>query len=118
MVVPIYKKWEATSVRLQVLQQDKVVQLAAFFKDFHHGSCMNFVLKMTDVFETSSKSGSFLLRIADAKFALPKEEKDPARNFLCLDVPDYPSEHDDITIGFDNEEGMSSLLSIHNKAVD
>ena len=110
MVVPLQKKWAATSARLQILQQDtQVIQLAAFFKDFHHGTCMNFVLKGTDIFETSNKSGSFFLRVADAKFALPKGPEDPDKDFLCLDVPEYPSEHDDITIEFDNEEGQ--LLS-------
>lgn len=109
MVVPLQKKWAATTARLQLLQQDShVIQLAVFFKDFDHGTCMNFVLKGMDVFETSTRSGTFFLRIADAKFALPKSPEDPERDFLCLDVLDYPGEHDDITIGFDNEEGMLS----------
>lgn len=110
MVVPLQKKWAAISARLQILQRDThVVQLAVFFRDFDLGTCMNFVLKSTDVFETSNKSGSFFLRIADAKFALPKGSDDPDRDFLCLDVLEYPSEHDDITIGFDNEEGKLFL---------
>ena len=44
-LVSIHKKWEATSVRLQILQYDKSMQLLAFFEDFSHGKCMNFVLK-------------------------------------------------------------------------
>ena len=66
---------------------------------------MNFTLKVTDSFDTFTRSGVSFLRIVDAKFALPKGESDPAREFVCLDVPDYPGEHDDIIIGFDNEEG-------------
>ena len=106
----MHKRWEATSVRLQVLKNDKMVQLVAFFKDFSHGACMNLVLKVTDVFEVFSKSGMFYLCLADAKFALPKGEEDQTRDFVCLDTPEYPSEHDDITIGFDSEQGTSALM--------
>lgn len=69
---------------------------------------MNFVLKVTDVFEASSKSNEHLLRIVDAKFALPKAETDPSKDFVCLSTPEYPSEHDDIVIGFENENGTLS----------
>ena len=37
MVVPIHKKWEAGSTRIQVVQQDGVMQLLAFFDNFSHG---------------------------------------------------------------------------------
>ena len=104
-VVPVHKRWEAISPRLQIVKQDKVVQLAAFFKDFSHGTCMNFVLKITDDFETFSKSGLFFICIVDAKFALPKGKEDESHGFLSFDSPEYPSEHDNITIGFDNELG-------------
>lgn len=110
MVVPLYKKWETTYVRLQILQREKVIQLAAFFSNFQHGSCMNFELKATDVFEISNRSGSFNLTIVDAKFPMPKGPQDPTRDFLCLDVPEYPGEHDDITIAFESEEGKLRFL--------
>jgi len=107
MVVPIYKKWDAVTTRLQLVQKEKAVQLVAFFENFSHGDCMNFTLKSTDVFEKSSKHGKFSLRIVDAKFALPKGHGDGEagidKGFVCLDMPDYPGEHDDITIVFDNE---------------
>ena len=48
------------------------------------------------------------MRIVDAKFALPKSESDPARDFVGLDMPEYPGEHDDIVIGFDNDQGKQS----------
>jgi hypothetical protein len=109
-VVPISKKWEASLARVQILQHDKVVQLAAFFDNFSHGECMNFALKVTDIFESFSRSGKFFLRIIDAKFAAPKgaDENyvDDDKGFLCLDMPDYPGEHDDITITFDSEASM------------
>lgn len=105
-MVAMHKRWEATSVRLQVLKNNKVVQLVAFFKDFSHGACLNFILRITDVYEVFSKSGMFYLCLADAKFALPKGEEDQDREFVCLDSPEYPSEHDDIMIGFDNEQGI------------
>lgn len=34
MVVPIYKKWDAATTRLQLVQKDKIVQLVAFFENF------------------------------------------------------------------------------------
>jgi hypothetical protein len=109
MVVPIYKKWDAVTTRVQVVQREKVVQLVAFFENFSHGDCMNITLKSTDTFESSGKSGKFSLRIVDAKFALGKDagEGETAldKGFVCLDLPEYPGEHDDITIVFDNEPG-------------
>lgn len=105
MVVPIYKKWEANSARIQVIQQEKTVQLVAFFGDFSHGKCMNFALKSTDIFETFTRPGKFAIKIVDAKFALPKSLDDEAAGFVCLDMPDYPGEHDDITLMFDSEKG-------------
>ena len=108
--LPLHKQWEANSARLQVINQDKVFQLVVFLKDFGHGACMNFVLKATDVFEIFSKSTMFFLRFADAKFAMPKGQGDQTRNFVCIDLPEYPGEHDDITIGFDKEQGMLAYL--------
>ncbi|KAF4174207.1 hypothetical protein CNMCM8694_009167 [Aspergillus lentulus] len=109
MVVPIYKKWEASLARIQIVQQEKVVQLVAFLADFNHGRCMNFVLKGTDTLESFGRSGKFCIRLVDAKFALPKTEDDPASDFVCLDMLDYPSEHDDITIAFDSEADRSAF---------
>lgn len=106
MVVPIYKKWEAPLARVQVVQQEKVIQLVAFFSDFSHGKCMNFVLKSTDLLELYNRAGKFGIKIVDAKFALPKTDDDPNSGFVCLDLPDYPMEHDDIAIMFDTETGM------------
>ncbi|KAI4115972.1 MAG: hypothetical protein LQ345_003527 [Seirophora villosa] len=111
MVVPIYKRWEASATRLQVVRREKTVQLVAFFREFSHGSCMNFVLKGTVVFQSFSRSGTPYICMVDAKFALPKEQSDPDHAFVGLDMPDYPAEHDDITIGFDSEEGKAVLWS-------
>lgn len=102
-MVPIYKKWEAALARVQVVRQEKVVQMLVFFGDFQHGTCMNFVLKGTDIMESFIRSGKFGIRMVDAKFALPKKDDDPASNFVCLDMPEYPIEHDDLTITFDTE---------------
>lgn len=107
MVVPIYKKWDAATTRLQLVQREKVIQLVAFFENFSHGECMNFALKSTDIFEASGKQSKMTLRIVDAKFAMPKArgegEAGGDASFVCLDMPEYPGEHDDITIVFDNE---------------
>ena len=77
---------------------------------------MNFVLKETDFFEIFARSGQSFLRIVDAKFALPKSETDPARDFVCLDMPEYPGEHDDITIGFDSQQGEHSKTLVGSSA--
>ncbi|KAL2756425.1 hypothetical protein ACRALDRAFT_2105086 [Sodiomyces alcalophilus JCM 7366] len=114
MVVPIHKKWEAGWTRIQVVQQDTVVQLVAFFPDFQHGQCMNFVLKGTDVFETFSRGGRAGLRLVDAKFPLPRVPQDgegPTDDMgtVCLDLPDLPGEHDDISLLFEKEADRDRL---------
>ncbi|EFQ99784.1 hypothetical protein MGYG_02797 [Nannizzia gypsea CBS 118893] len=111
MVVPIYKKWEASGARLQIIQQEKNVQLVVFLAGFSHGRSMNFVLKSTDNFESFNRSGKFGIKIVDAKFALPKNSEDESADFVCLDMPEYPGEHDDITIGFDSENDRYSFQS-------
>ena len=110
----MYKQWEADFARMQILKHEKTVQLVVFFKDFNHGSCMNFVLKSTDVFERSDKPNEHYLRIVDAKFALPKGPDDPQRDYVSLDIPEYPSEHDDIYIGFHDENGTHFLACWSN----
>ncbi|KAL8692069.1 MAG: hypothetical protein Q9218_002828 [Villophora microphyllina] len=98
-MVAIHKRWEASTTRIQIIKHEQTVQLLAFFKDFSHGKCMNFVIKSTERFESFSRSGVPYLCIVDAKFALPKGES----GFVCLDMPEYPGEHDDISIGFESE---------------
>lgn len=107
MVVPIHKKWEASGVRLQLVSQNKSVQLVVFFgNDFSHGKCMNFVLRGTDTYESSNRSGKCAVRIVDAKFALPRRIEEEGSGFVCLDLLEYATEHDDITIGFESEQGQ------------
>ncbi|MCJ1244666.1 hypothetical protein MMC30_001865 [Trapelia coarctata] len=103
MVVPIHKHLEANNVRLQVVRRDGSTQLLAIFQNFALGRCMNFALKGTDVFESFNRSGKFYVRLVDAKFSMPKSEKEEGWEFLCLDIVDYSSEHDDIVIGFETE---------------
>lgn len=116
MVVPIYKKWEATGTRIQVVQsEDNIIQVLVFFENFHHGESMSFQLKATDVFEAIKKGDKVGLKIDDAKFPLPllpdeKQEPTDDMAFVCLDMPEIPGEHDDITILFDSEEGKPSFL--------
>ncbi|KAF2002181.1 hypothetical protein P154DRAFT_463256 [Amniculicola lignicola CBS 123094] len=117
MVVPIYKQWMASNIRIQIVQQDNVTQLLAFFEEFSHADAMNFQLKSMDIFEKTDKGGKPGLRLVDAKFALPVEERrgegkmgkaegrltgwaGVKRRFVCLDQIEYPGEHDDINIGF------------------
>ncbi|KAF1942403.1 hypothetical protein EJ02DRAFT_167679 [Clathrospora elynae] len=121
MVVPIYKQWSATTIRIQIVQQDNIIQLLAFFEDFSHADAMNFQLRTMDTFEKTDKGGKFGLKLVDAKFALPVEERrgegkmqkaegrltgwsGTKRKFVCLDEIEYPGEHDDILIQFDSAE--------------
>ncbi|KAI1465689.1 uncharacterized protein F4812DRAFT_461383 [Daldinia caldariorum] len=117
MVVPIHKKWEAGTTRVQVVQQEKTVQLLAFFEDWHHGQCMGFILKGTDIFESFNRNGKAGLKLADAKFPLPKiphegGDKTDDMAFLCLDMPDFAGEHDDITIIFEDSFERDRLCSV------
>ena len=140
MVVPIHKKWEAGLTRIQVVAHPdtKLVQLLAFFQDFHYGHCMSFVLRGTDVYETFGRGSKVGIKLDDAKFSLPRppaaasghsesgsgsafDVGDGAGDgimshsetaFVCLDMPDLPGEHDDISILFDKEAGEFSLVSL------
>lgn len=122
MVVPIYKQWTANTIRLQIVHQDNVVQLLAFFEDFSHADAMNFRLSSMDTFEKKDSGGKFGLKLVDAKFALPVDQRrgegkmqkaegrltgwvGTKRRFVCLDEIEYPGEHDDILIMFDSAEG-------------
>ncbi|KAL8696438.1 MAG: hypothetical protein Q9224_002794, partial [Gallowayella concinna] len=118
MVVPIHKRWEASATRVQIVSRDKTIQLLAFFKDFSHGSCMNFALKSTDVFECFTRSNNAYLSIVDAKFALPKSQTDSDHDYISLDMPEYPAEHDDITIGFESEQDRDNFGRVLPAAVN
>ncbi|ETS03961.1 hypothetical protein M419DRAFT_75071 [Trichoderma reesei RUT C-30] len=118
MVVPIHKKWEAGYTRIQVIkQEDKQLQLLAFFEDFSHGHCMNFVLKGTDLYEAFHRGSKSGIRFVDAKFPLPRLPADKDGDyddmaFVCLDLPDLPGEHDDISIMFETEEDRDRLAQV------
>lgn len=127
MVVPIYKQWTASQIRLQIVHQDNVIQLLAFFEDFSHADAMNFRLSSMDTFEKKDSGGKYGLKLVDAKFALPVDQRrgegkmqkaegriagwtGTKRRFVCLDEIEYPGEHDDILIMFDTAEGKSFLF--------
>ena len=129
MVVPIYKQWTANTIRIQIVEQDNVIQLLAFFEDFSHADAMNFQLSSMDVFEKIDKSGKYGLKLVDAKFALPVDQRrgegkmqkaegrltgwaGTKRRFVCLDEIEYPGEHDDILITFGNAEGKPLPICI------
>ena len=122
-MVPINKRRGASLARLQIVQRGSVIQLLGFFTDFEFGSCMNFVIKSTDRFEAFTKSEQHCLKIVDAKFALPKRPSEDNSDFICLDMPEYPGEHDDITIAFESEAGkdpplLSPTLNVVNDNIE
>lgn len=121
MVVPIYHKWTASNVRIQVVTnpQNTVFQLIAFMEGFAHAEALCFQIKSTDVFEAvkgDGKNKKWAIKMVDAKFTLPpapsskdyehSPEEKAKRRFVNLEGLDYAQEHDDITVGFDSEEGM------------
>ena len=104
------------------MSQDGLIQLLAFFEDFSHADAMNFRLSSMDTFEKKDSGGKFGLKLVDAKFALPVDQRrgegkmqkaegrvngwiGAKRRFVCLDEIEYPGEHDDILIMFDSAEG-------------
>lgn len=134
MVVPIYKKWEASNVRLQIVVHNTVVQLLAFMEGFSHADALCFQIKSTDTFETvkgNGKDKKWAVKMVDAKFSLPPQtqseghrdkdnQKGPEaplspeelkekvkQRFVNLEMLEYAEEHDDITIGFETQEGVS-----------
>lgn len=126
-MLSLHKRLEAGSTRIQVVGDEnaKVTQLLAFFEDFPAADSIGFMLKGVDVFEKvelkgeKGGGGRFGVRLVDAKFSLPlqkgkDESKDAAvqRRFVCLDMPEYPREDDDVTIGFDDERGLFSLTHL------
>ncbi|KAH6660525.1 hypothetical protein BKA67DRAFT_510003 [Truncatella angustata] len=128
MVVPVHKKWDSGTARIQVVQHasDGTLQLLAFFEDWSHGHCMGFVLKGTDTYEASGKMGKAAIKFVEAKFPLPKGgskggdagekgvagPKGDETKFLCLDMPDYAGEHDDISIVFEDEAERDKLCAV------
>ncbi|KAH7027512.1 uncharacterized protein B0I36DRAFT_327255 [Microdochium trichocladiopsis] len=117
MVVPIHKKWEAGTTRIQVVQQDKTIQLLAFFENWSHGDCMGFVLKGTDTYECVSRSGKAGLKLCEAKFPLPRlpaegMAKTDDMACLSLDMPEYAGENDDLTIFFEDSLERDRLCSV------
>ncbi|GIZ42911.1 hypothetical protein CKM354_000615900 [Cercospora kikuchii] len=115
MVVPIYKKWQAQNVRIQIVSQGQIVQLIAFMEEFSHADALCFQIKSTDVFENhkgDSKGKKWTVKLVDAKFTLPNREKgkeEPEEvhrksRFVNLENLEYAEEHDDITIGFETEQ--------------
>ena len=122
MVVPIYKKWEATTVRVQLVAHSGIVQVLAFMEGFSHADSLCFQVKSTDTFETvkgDGKGKKWAVKLVDAKFALPRErekgegegdvEERVRKRFVNLEGLEYMSEHDDVTVGFDAVEGESIL---------
>ena len=110
-MIPVHKRQEASGARIQILSQDnrgqRTFHLLAVLSDFPNGKIMSFQLHGANVFEATFKSSKYCLRFIDAKFALPKspDNTEMAWDFICLDTPEYPAEHDDIMIGFDSEQG-------------
>ncbi len=121
------KKLEAGLTRVQIIadEKNKIVQLVAFFDEqFEHADSMAFIIKATDAFERYDGKqmglrAKFGIKIPDAKFALPTsaasrglggKQEDFAKGFLCLEMPDYPTENDDIVIGFDEAQGALQFV--------
>jgi len=114
-VLSLHRRVEAGAARVVVAVCDtaRVCQVLAFFEDFGAADALGFVVRAVDVFERVDGKGKarFAVRLVDAKFCLPPvpaaDDADALvrRRFVCLDLPESPSEDDDITIAFDDERG-------------
>jgi len=130
MVVPIYHKWTASNTRLHIVANaaNTVVQVLAFMEDFSHAEALCFQVKSTDVFEGSKGDGKgkkWSVKMVDAKFSLPApavgkegeslvdEEARARRRFVNLEGLEYREEHDDITVGFETEEGKLCFFRVY-----
>lgn len=119
MVVPVYTKWTASNVRIQIVanSSNTVIQLLAFMEDFPHADALCFQIKSTDAFELKDLGGRgdskrWGVRLVDAKFSLPEEGSDVgARRFVNLENLVYASEHDDVTVGFGKEEERDAFAA-------
>ncbi|KAI9724286.1 MAG: hypothetical protein M1828_003710 [Chrysothrix sp. TS-e1954] len=127
--VPIYRSWDASSARIQIITQQGETQLLAFFTDYILADCLNFQLKETDVFEkTESKAGLPCVKLVDAKFILPGTGKHGERDqfeelkegevrrrevglrFVSLDDLEFAAEHEDITLTFRGEAEREAFI--------
>lgn len=104
MVVPVHKRLETHLARIQIIKNERAMQLVVFLPDSGHGRCMNFELRSTDVYEPFHKHGKFGVRFVDAKFAMPKGANQADWDYVCLDMPEYAGEHEDVVVGFDTEK--------------
>lgn len=127
MVVSLQKKLEANAVRLQVLSHGSHVQVMASFEDFSHADAMIFQVKSSDAFEQvkGDKGSKYAVKLVEAKFSLPRDQSGgedegshvrdaidwpTRRRFVNPEGLDYAEESDDITIGFESEQGRSPLI--------
>ena len=121
MVISINQRKQATNVRLQVVQDGpNFTQILAFMEDFSLADALCFQVKSTDTFERvkgDGKSRKWAVKFVDAKFKLParRDEKGEVnqeelvrRRYVNLEGLEYAEEHDDISVGFDTEEGECS----------
>jgi hypothetical protein len=106
-VVHLHKKWEASPARIQIVRRDKAFLLAVYFDDFGYGQCLNLALRVTDNYESMTRSGRSCVRLVDAKVAMPKAAEGDT-SAICLDMLEFASECEDITIAFEQETGKWS----------
>ncbi|KAK4552892.1 hypothetical protein LTR86_010024 [Recurvomyces mirabilis] len=118
-MVPIYQKKQASSVRLQIVQNahGNTTQVLAFMEDFELADALCFQIRSTDTFERVKGDGrgkKWGVKFVDAKFKLNRLEKRDGdeevevgervrRRFVNLEGLEYAEEHDDIGIGFETE---------------
>jgi len=119
-VLSKHKTLEATTTRLQIVTRNnpRVIQLLAFFDDFPPCEALNFQLKGMDIFErheSKSGKGKYGVKFVDAKFSLPRLEKDEKLGlewkFVSLDSPEVPADDEDLVVAFDDERERERFLA-------
>ena len=109
------RKSDSKLSRIQLLRnnskQTPEYQIVAFFSDTTYGHCMSFDIRATDNFEKKSEKNKHTLKVVDAKFGLPRSNDHEAKEFVSLDTPEWPTEHDDIAITFDHAHDMQAFAA-------
>ncbi|KAL4794305.1 hypothetical protein BDV19DRAFT_399473 [Aspergillus venezuelensis] len=104
-LLPLTKKWDTNITRVQVVKQRNKVQIVAFFYQFARWKTLKFLISIVDEFEKVEQKGEYGILIKDAKYAPPQDDTKPP-GYVCLSELEYPTEHDDITIFFEDAAGQ------------
>lgn len=103
-------KNEHAAARIQVMSKGGHTRLAAFLDD---GRALNFDLKEWDVFEATDIKGDLpAVKLVDTKFTFAGDDSTrDGRAYLPLSPEQHPDHDEDVTVGFDDEDGRAAFAA-------